>query len=84
MAPPLVSSAAVAALLACVLWALTWGRTKRRYPPGPEPAFLVGNVNDVPKGGHEWEAHAALAKKYGECVCQHGYERLLTHAQAPT
>ncbi|KAJ7759152.1 cytochrome P450 [Mycena metata] len=33
-------------------------------PPGPEPAFIVGNLKDLPTGGREWDGYAALARKF--------------------
>ncbi|KAF7362829.1 Cytochrome P450 monooxygenase 67 [Mycena venus] len=33
-------------------------------PPGPRPRFVVGNLQDLPTGGHEWDGYAALAQKY--------------------
>ena len=56
----------LALLLAVVLYDAK--KHRRRYPPGPEPAFLVGNFKDIPKGGNEWEVYAAIGKKYGEPI----------------
>ncbi|KAJ6498326.1 cytochrome P450 [Mycena vulgaris] len=33
-------------------------------PPGPQPRFIVGNLQDLPTGGREWDAYAALAHKF--------------------
>ena len=56
---------AVIALL--VFWGWRRARSKQqRYPPGPPPALLAGNLKDIPRGGNEWVAHMALGKQYGE------------------
>ncbi|TFK86471.1 cytochrome P450 [Polyporus arcularius HHB13444] len=58
---------AVTALLVFLGWRLSRAR-QRRYPPGPPPALFTGNLKDIPRGGHEWEAYTALGKKYGDVV----------------
>ncbi|KAH9929005.1 cytochrome P450 [Epithele typhae] len=65
----LLVTAALTALTPIVIFAV-WSslRPKRSYPPGPPPAFLVGNLKDIPSGGHEWEQWVALAKKYATDV----------------
>ncbi|KAI0058838.1 cytochrome P450 [Artomyces pyxidatus] len=39
-----------------------------RYPPGPRPHFLLGNIRDLPTGGHEWIALEEMSKKYNSDV----------------
>ncbi|KAJ7202634.1 cytochrome P450 [Mycena pura] len=39
----------------------------QRWPPGPPPLLLVGNVHQMPKT-HEWKTFAQWAKTYGDCV----------------
>ncbi|TFK83325.1 cytochrome P450 [Polyporus arcularius HHB13444] len=57
----------VAVLLASVL--LTRGRrSKRRHLAGPPPKFLVGNLKDLPTGGHEWDQYAKMSELYGSDV----------------
>ncbi|KIJ14852.1 hypothetical protein PAXINDRAFT_78324 [Paxillus involutus ATCC 200175] len=47
-----------------------WRRSSRaaRYPPGPTPAWLTGNLHDLPSGGDEWVQYRDLSRKYGSDV----------------
>jgi hypothetical protein len=40
-------------------------RRGRPLPPGPKPAFLVGNVKDVAPFGEEGPFYAAWKERYG-------------------
>ncbi|KAI0365461.1 cytochrome P450 [Pilatotrama ljubarskyi] len=65
LSPPLQLSLA-AALLALLLYTLT--RPSRPRPPGPAPKPLVGNVSDLPSGGHEWLGYIQLGRKYASDI----------------
>ena len=54
-----------AALLLISWVAKTFVRPARRFPPGPIPQLLVGNLRDMPQGGNEWDQYAKMSKKYG-------------------
>ncbi|KAI0654156.1 cytochrome P450 [Cubamyces menziesii] len=67
-----MSSVAVLGLLAALLlstlsyvWCLP---SNKRRLPGPKPKILIGNLIDLPSGGHEWIQYAALARKYASDV----------------
>ena len=48
-------------------WKLLFrGSVRQRFPPGPPPQPLVGNLKDIPSGGNEWDAYEALGKKCGK------------------
>ena len=34
------------------------------FPPGPEPKFFSGNLDDIPKS-YAWHGYAAMGKKFG-------------------
>lgn len=40
---------------------------RNKYPPGPKPLPLVGNVTDLPTS-FEWETFAEWAKQYGDIM----------------
>ncbi|KIJ52427.1 hypothetical protein M422DRAFT_26040 [Sphaerobolus stellatus SS14] len=40
---------------------------RARFPPGPKPKLLIGNLYDIP-GKRDWEVYDKWAKKYGEIV----------------
>lgn len=51
------------------LLAFTWPRRRTggaNLPPGPAPGWLVGNRNQVPKGGKPWRWFRDLNLEYGE------------------
>ncbi|KAF7376816.1 Cytochrome P450 monooxygenase 67 [Mycena sanguinolenta] len=65
------AAAAYIVLVFLISWVYTqWfhpasGNPKRLpFPPGPQPRFLVGNLQDLPTGGREWDGYAALAQKF--------------------
>ncbi|KAJ7222133.1 cytochrome P450 [Mycena pura] len=37
---------------------------KLPLPPGPQPRVIVGNLQDLPTGGREWDGYAALAQRF--------------------
>ncbi|KAJ6511409.1 cytochrome P450 [Mycena vitilis] len=50
------------ATFAFIVWT-SW--RARSSPPGPPGRFLIGNLQDLPKGGYEWLKHRNLARSYG-------------------
>ncbi|KAJ7123313.1 cytochrome P450 [Mycena crocata] len=63
---PLVASITAASLI-CWIW------LRRPFPdnlkglplpPGPQPRFIIGNLQDLPTGGQEWDGYQALAHKF--------------------
>ncbi|KAJ7320735.1 cytochrome P450 [Mycena albidolilacea] len=73
--PPAMSFEAAATSIVAILLAI-WGYTqwlrpflrdnpnRLPLPPGPQPRFIVGNLQDLPSGGREWDSYAALAQKF--------------------
>jgi hypothetical protein len=43
-------------------------RRGRPLPPGPKPAFLIGNVKDAAPFGDEGPFYAAWKEKYGPLI----------------
>ncbi|KAI0352115.1 cytochrome P450 [Trametes cingulata] len=43
-------------------------RLGTRTPPGPAAKPLIGNLTDVPSGGHEWIGYVELGRKYASDV----------------
>ncbi|KLO13198.1 cytochrome P450 [Schizopora paradoxa] len=41
--------------------------SRKKYPPGPKPLPLIGNLKDLPTS-FEWETYAEWAKKYGDVM----------------
>ncbi|KAJ7504102.1 cytochrome P450 [Mycena galericulata] len=72
--PAMSFEAAAASIVAIFLasWAYTqWlrpilrgNRNRLPLPPGPQPRFIFGNLQDLPTGGREWDSYAALAQKF--------------------
>jgi hypothetical protein len=74
-APPAMNFEAAATSIVAILLA-SWGYTqwlgpflrgnpnRLPLPPGPQPRFIVGNLQDLPSGGREWDSYAALAQKF--------------------
>ncbi|KAJ7077258.1 cytochrome P450 [Mycena belliarum] len=42
--------------------------SSRSFPPGPPGKFLVGNLQNLPRGGSEWVKHRDLARQYNDPV----------------
>ena len=47
-----------------VLFNILGRRRGRKLPPGPPGLPVIGNIFDIPKGGHEWLAYQMLGKAY--------------------
>ncbi|KIJ06026.1 hypothetical protein PAXINDRAFT_59879, partial [Paxillus involutus ATCC 200175] len=46
-----------------------WRRSRAtRYPPGPTPSFLTGNLRDVPSGDEQWVQYRDLSRKHGSDI----------------
>ena len=62
----LVGGTLIAIILVAAWKLLFRGSVRQRFPPGPPPQPLVGNLKDIPSGGNEWDAYEALGKKCGK------------------
>ncbi|KAI0766218.1 cytochrome P450 [Trametes elegans] len=65
---PLGTSIVTAGVLFAFLWLLSRSSDSRQYPPGPKPKPVIGNLTDLPSGGHEWLGYVELGRKYASDV----------------